>query len=472
MQIENITTAGGTSAAEGILDGDFKGHPFRGNAHRKASHESSAAVGSSMRAKHAERKGDAKGATKAHASAHYSHKAAAVSASGKAQKYHNKMAEFHGGRAGLKVMDAVLDAAGDEGFEYVSGVISKDGAVAGRAYIGGDGKAMVYAGVEGLERVTYVSVMSGERQSAMWSDDDAADMVGYLFAPAQEVVTDPVPGSQPVSADLVAAGSEPHQTDPAPLDPESVTVPAENDATRLNAIERAAPKGAITSDDPQAIEKLQAKLAALLARQEFMKKANKFFKAKNEAELLAMGLTQDMIDKMKRGDFAGRIGFADYLLTNNNGVISTTRKRLESMMADQLKQQQAESAANIPAPVDNDVSSLNAGEVSLEFKDGQPGKWVASDESGDLPPVFVPLINSKTQEPPVPESNPAKEADTAYLQTLIDGSADMFAADILERLEPMFTQYETDATMMGLLNQAAEAYSAAAVKAAQTALAG
>ncbi len=53
-----------------------------------------------MSAKHAERDGDTKGAKTAHKSAHYSHMAAAEGTTGKARKYHRKMAKFHGGRAG------------------------------------------------------------------------------------------------------------------------------------------------------------------------------------------------------------------------------------------------------------------------------------------------------------------------------------------------------------------------------------
>jgi hypothetical protein len=102
---------------DGDLDGDFKGHPFRGNQHKKASSHSHAAVKASMSAKHAEKDGDTKGAKSSHKSAHYSHMAAAEGATGKARKYHRKMAKFHGGRAGM-TLDGVegwdgitLDAA-------------------------------------------------------------------------------------------------------------------------------------------------------------------------------------------------------------------------------------------------------------------------------------------------------------------------------------------------------------------------
>jgi hypothetical protein len=97
---------------EATLDGDFKGHPFRGNQFAKGSASSGSAVKSSKQAKHAERKGDTKSIKKAHASAHYSHKAAVADASTKkAKTYHKKMAKFHGQRAGVKLDSVALDAA-------------------------------------------------------------------------------------------------------------------------------------------------------------------------------------------------------------------------------------------------------------------------------------------------------------------------------------------------------------------------
>lgn len=64
-----------------------------------------------------------------------------------------------------------------------------------------------------------------------------------------------------------------------------------------------------------------------------------------------------------------------------------------------------------------------------------------------------------------------KADDEAYLQSLIDGTADTMAPDIFDRLEPMFTAYEGDPDMMALLNRAGEVYSEAAIKAAKEALA-
>lgn len=428
---------------DAVLDGDFSGHPFRGNQFKAAGRASGAAVNSSIRAKTAERRGDSKSASKAHETAHYAHKAAAVEATGKAKKYHKVMAKFHGSRSGV-VMDSVveaplfdwmLDDAG-EGSETVIGVIHNNGDIAGRAHIGGDGKAMVFVGDEGLTRVEFED---GTR--AAWSDNDAAEMVGVLLAKPKDIE---VPPAVP-----------------------EVHAPVETDVSRLNAADRLVSKEAILSDDPQAIEKLDAKLTALRLRQEFMKKANKLFKSGDDAGLLAMGLSQFQIDGLKKPDFAGRTGFADYLLSNNNGVIGTTRKRLESM----IKARQ-ESEVTIPEPVvegrdPRDVATDPEGLLIVD-----PADPLNAAELAPVVPAVVERVEIPADEGPEKVVDPIKNIDTAYLSAMIDGTADMFAADILERLEPMFTRYESDVAMMDFLNQAAQAYSDAAVKAAQAALAG
>ncbi len=94
----------------------------------------------------------------------------------------------------------------------------------------------------------------------------------------------------------------------------------------------------IASDDPEAIKKLKEKLASLEKTQEIMKSVNKLVKKK--------GLTNDQIIKILINDFklsknqavdiltpdyAGRVGFAGYALSNNNANIRTTRKRIEEL---------------------------------------------------------------------------------------------------------------------------------------------
>ena len=83
------------------MDGDFIGHPFRGNQYKQASRQSGAAVAASQHAKTTEKRGDKHALKLAHQSAHYAHKAASIHAQGQARKYHHKMARLHAKHAGL-----------------------------------------------------------------------------------------------------------------------------------------------------------------------------------------------------------------------------------------------------------------------------------------------------------------------------------------------------------------------------------
>lgn len=99
-------------AVDDALDGDFPGHPFRGNQYVKASAQSRSAVNSSIRAKAAEGKGDHKAKKAAHRTAYHAHMAAASEAKGKAKSYHKTMAKFHKRQGG--VMDSVDDDEADD----------------------------------------------------------------------------------------------------------------------------------------------------------------------------------------------------------------------------------------------------------------------------------------------------------------------------------------------------------------------
>jgi hypothetical protein len=89
----------------------------------------------------------------------------------------------------------------------------------------------------------------------------------------------------------------------------------------------------IFSDDPDAIGKLKEKIAEAIARQDFMKAGNKIVKSKK--------LTiEQKTDRLKAAghctlilqpDFCGRVGYADYELTNNNANIRRMKQRLEEL---------------------------------------------------------------------------------------------------------------------------------------------
>lgn len=93
--------------------------------------------------------------------------------------------------------------------------------------------------------------------------------------------------------------------------------------------------GGISSDDPQAVEKLEAKLATLEKHQEMMKAANAAIRMKDpvkgDAKLAELGYTPEDIAKLREPDFCGRIGYPAYELQNNNANIRRIRGRIEEL---------------------------------------------------------------------------------------------------------------------------------------------
>ncbi|MEX6113842.1 DUF3560 domain-containing protein [Providencia stuartii] len=96
-------------------------------------------------------------------------------------------------------------------------------------------------------------------------------------------------------------------------------------------------KAGISSDDPDAILKLEKKLAGLEKCQERMKSVNKIVKNKKMTaeeklnKLIELGYKQESATELLNGDFLGRIGFAPYALQNNNAEINRVKKRIISL---------------------------------------------------------------------------------------------------------------------------------------------
>ncbi len=99
--------------------------------------------------------------------------------------------------------------------------------------------------------------------------------------------------------------------------------------------------GGISGDDPQAVEKLEAKLAALEKRQERMKAANAAIRMKDteagDQKLREMGYSEAAIKELRSPDFAGRIGYPAFELSNNNANIHRIKERIAD-----LKKRQSE----------------------------------------------------------------------------------------------------------------------------------
>ena len=109
---------------------------------------------------------------------------------------------------------------------------------------------------------------------------------------------------------------------------------AQKKAENLRArAEAAANNTAIFSDDPQATEKLEAKLERLQGRQEMMKAANRLVRKEDREGLAEMGFSDSNITSLLTPDFCGRLGFPAYELTNNNANIRNIRQRIEKIAA-------------------------------------------------------------------------------------------------------------------------------------------
>lgn len=105
----------------------------------------------------------------------------------------------------------------------------------------------------------------------------------------------------------------------------------------------------ISSDDADALEKLQANLEKLEKLQEIMKAANAIVRKKNlsdEEKVKQLqrieGISESHARKLLEPDFAGRVGFPSYQLTNNNSEIRRLKQRIE-----ELRQKQADTTQEV-----------------------------------------------------------------------------------------------------------------------------
>jgi hypothetical protein len=161
-------------------------------------------------------------------------------------------------------------------------------------------------------------------------------------------IGDAIPFGQPI---LVGHHSEGrHRRDAAKIERNMRKgVAAAAEAERLERrVASAESNDAISSDDPEALTKLRAKLAKLESDRETMKRANVAIrKAQRSAKaggtdaaraiVLALGKelgwSEATATKLATPDFAGRIGFADYELTNRSAEARRLKDRIALLEA-------------------------------------------------------------------------------------------------------------------------------------------
>ena len=91
----------------------------------------------------------------------------------------------------------------------------------------------------------------------------------------------------------------------------------------------------VSSDDPDAVVKLEEQLAELEKKQEFNKAINKALRVSirtgSDDELNKLGLGAALIAQLKKPDFAGRVGIPSYVLSNNSSNMRRIRQRIEAL---------------------------------------------------------------------------------------------------------------------------------------------
>jgi hypothetical protein len=93
--------------------------------------------------------------------------------------------------------------------------------------------------------------------------------------------------------------------------------------------------GGISSDDPEAIEKLQKELDAAIENQEMMKASNRAIRANRpeaqKAALVALGLAESSAEKILTPGCFGGIGFPAYAFQGNNANMRRIEQRIEEL---------------------------------------------------------------------------------------------------------------------------------------------
>lgn len=133
--------------------------------------------------------------------------------------------------------------------------------------------------------------------------------------------------------------------------------------------------GGISSDDPEAIDKLRAELASIEANQERMKAANKAIRAGKTPEkqipaLVALGFTEAQAVELLTPDYARRVGFPAFELSNNNANAARIKKRIAELEARRSRETVEVEAESYRYREDTDENR-----VMFEF-DGKPADEV------------------------------------------------------------------------------------------------
>lgn len=119
----------------------------------------------------------------------------------------------------------------------------------------------------------------------------------------------------------------------------------------------------ISSDDPEAIDKLREKVAEAEALQERMKAANRIVRSKAddatkiERLMKELGMNRAKAAGLLTPDFMSRFGYPRYMLSNNNANIRRMKQRIAQL------EKEAERAETLAAADDAEPEVINGGTI-------------------------------------------------------------------------------------------------------------
>lgn len=137
-----------------------------------------------------------------------------------------------------------------------------------------------------------------------------------------------------------------------------------------------AARGPIDNSPEAELESVRLRLAEREDLQESMKAANAALRKGDDAALKELGFTAEQIADLKKPDFAGRKGFPDYRIANNNAEIRRLRERLAS-----AEERMQDAAAG---PVETERAGVKMVEDATDDRlrlifDGKPSEEVRND---------------------------------------------------------------------------------------------
>jgi len=199
----------------------------------------------------------------------------------------------------------------------------------------------------------YADKLERKRDRLEARSSKAAAQAAASFGTARRI-GDMIPMGQPILRGHHSEGR--HRRDIAKID-RSMRKGIEADKAAKDLAARAASVGTagISSDDPEAVQKLKKELNQLRLNQDRMKAGNaairKHAKAGAEAQvaaLIALGFGEKLARGALEKDFAGRIGFPAYAITNNGANI----RRIEQRIVELAKKEETPARAPVKGEIE------------------------------------------------------------------------------------------------------------------------